>query len=58
MKTIALIISVVVIPVIFMATMVNQIPQKVECEVEGQKVECDFDIQRPATVRREYLDMK
>jgi len=57
MKTIALVIS-VLITGIFMATIVNQIPQKVECEVEGQKVECDFDIQRPVTVRREYLDMK
>ena len=54
MKTIALVISVVVIPVIFMATIVNQIPKKVECEVEGQKVECE----RPATLRREYLEMK
>ena len=58
MKTIALIISVVVIPVTFMATIVNQIPQKVECEVEGQKVECEVECQRPATVRKEYLDMR
>ena len=48
MKTIALLISVVVIPVLFMATITNQIPQKVECEVEGQ---------RPATVRTDYLNL-
>ena len=58
MKTIALVISVVVIPVIFMATIVNQISPKVECEVEGQKVECDVEGLRPATVRKEYLDMR
>jgi hypothetical protein len=49
MKTIALIIPVVVIPVLFMATITNQINQKVECEVEGQ---------RPATVRKDYLDLR
>jgi hypothetical protein len=48
MKTIALIISVVVIPVIFMATIANQIPQKVGCEVEGHS---------PATVRKDYLNV-
>jgi len=56
MKTIALIISVVVIPVIFMATIVNQIPKKVECEGEGKKVECEGEVLRPVTVRKEYLD--
>jgi hypothetical protein len=49
MKTIGLIISVVVIPVIFTASIISQIPKKVECEHECQ---------RPATVRKEYLDMK
>ena len=47
--TISLIISVVVIPVVFMARITNQIPQKVECGVEGQ---------RPATVRKDYLDTR
>ena len=54
MKTIAQIISLVVFPVIVMATIAHMIPQKVECEVEGQKVEC----QRPVTVRKEYLEMR
>ena len=58
MKTVALIISVVVIPVIFAGLIINQIPKKVECEVEGQKVECEGEVLRPATVRKEYLDMK
>ena len=58
MKTAALIISVVVIPVVFMATIVNQIVQKVECEVEGKKVECEGEVLRPATVRKIYLDIR
>ena len=56
MKTVALIISVVAIPVIFASCIINQIAQKVECEVEGQKVECEVEVLRPATVRKEYLD--
>ena len=48
MKTVALIISVVVIPVIFAGCIINQIAQKVECEVE---------VLRLATVRKEYLDL-
>ena len=57
MKTVALIISVVVIPVIFMGSIINQIAHKVECEVEGEKVECEVEVLRPATVRKEYLDL-
>jgi len=57
MKTVALIISVVVIPVIFAGSIINQIAQKVECEVEGQKVECEGEVLRPLTVRKEYLDL-
>ena len=56
MKTVALIISVVVIPVIFAGLIINQIAPKVECEVEGQKVECEGEVLRPATVRKIYLD--
>ena len=48
MKTVALIISVVVILVLFMATIANQIPKKVECEVEGHS---------PATLRKDYLNV-
>ena len=58
MKTVALIISVVVIPVIFAGRIINQIAQKVECEVEGQKVECEVEVLRPATVRKIYLDWR
>ena len=47
MKTVALIISVAVIPVIFAGSIINQIVQKVECEGE---------VLRPVTVRKEYLD--
>ena len=57
MKPIAVVISVVVISGIVMATIINQIPLKVECEVEGKKVECEVEGQRPATGRKEYLDM-
>ena len=56
MKTVALIISVVGIPVIFAGCIINLIAPKVECELEGQKVECEGEVLRPATVRKEYLD--
>ena len=49
MKTVALIISVVMIPVIFAGLIINQIAQKVECEGE---------VLRPATVRKIYLDWR
>ena len=58
MKTIALIISVVAIPVIFMATIIDQIAQNVECEVEGQKVESEVKFLRPATRQKIYLDKR
>ena len=48
MKPIALVISGLIIGVIFMATIANQIPQKVECQVEGQS---------PALVRKDYLNL-
>ena len=57
MKTIVVIISVVVIPVTFMATIIKELPLKVECKVESQKVECKVEGQRPVLVRKEYLDM-
>ena len=53
LQTIALIISAVVIP-FNMATIANYIAQKAERENLCQKVECE----RPATVRKEYLDMR
>jgi len=48
MKTIALVISVLITGIIFMATIDNPIPKKVECEVTGQS---------PAKVRKDYLNL-
>ena len=48
MKPIALVMSVLIIGVLFMATIANQRPKKVECEVEGHS---------PATVREDYLNL-
>ena len=49
MRTIALILSGIILPLVYLATKDNQIPKKVECEGE---------VLRPATVRKIYLDIR
>jgi len=48
MRTIALILSGIILPLVYLATKDNQIPKKVECEVERHS---------PATVKKDYLNM-